>query len=245
MAATVDAGVEAERRYAYLDAHTHYLRALDLWTGLPDAIAALDRVDVFVRSSETGVLSGEYSAAVGLGERAIALVDPAVDPARAASLQERQRWYLWEAGDRAAAAAAVEVAEGLVPSEPPSATRARVFAHRAGILMLAGRLEESVPVAEEAIAVARVVGSRADEALGLGVLGWDLALVGRVDEGVATVRAGVAIADELGGAEGIALGASNLATLLDRVGRTADALEVARQGWERVRSLGSNGHTVG
>ena len=86
--------------------------------------------------------------------------------------------------------------------------------------------------------MARAVGSRADEALGLGVLGWDLALVGRVDEGVAAVQAGVAIADELGGAEGIALGASNLATLLDRVGRPADALEVATQGWERVRSLG-------
>ena len=32
LAASVDAGVEAERGYAYLDAHGHYLRALELWT---------------------------------------------------------------------------------------------------------------------------------------------------------------------------------------------------------------------
>lgn len=238
LAADVDAGIEAERGYAFLDAHRHYLRALDLWASLPDATATLDPVGVIVRAAETGVLSGEYGAAVALGERALAVVDPAEDPGRAAALQERQRWYLWEAGDRAAAAAAVEAAERLIPSDPPSTTRARILAHRAGILMLSGRLVESIPVAQEAIAIARSVGSRADEALALGVLGWDLALLGRVDEGVATVKVGVAIADELGGAEGIALGASNLATLLDRVGRPADALEVARQGWERVRRLG-------
>ena len=238
LAATVDAGIAAERGYAYPDAHRHFLRALDLWEAVPDGTAALDRVDVLVRAAETGVLIGEYAAAVALGEQALALVDPAVDPGRAAALHERQRWYLWEAGDHAAAAAAVEAAERLIPSDPPSAARARILAHHAGILMLNGRLAESIPYAEEGIAVARTVGSRGDEALALGVLGWDLALLGRVDEGVGHVRAGLAIADELGGAEGIALGATNLAVLLDRVGRTTDALEVAREGWERVRVLG-------
>ena len=168
LAATVDAGVEAERGYAYLDAHGHYLRALDLWAVVPDATAALDRVDVLVRAAETAVLLGEYGPAVDLGERALALVDPAADPARAAALHERQRWYLWEAGDKAAAAAAVEAAESLVPRDPPSAARARILAHRAGILMLGGRLGDSIPVAEEAIAVARAVGGRSEEALGLG-----------------------------------------------------------------------------
>ena len=238
LAATVDAGIAAERAAAFPDAHGQFLRALELWEIVPDATAALDRTGVLVRAAETGVLIGEYAAAVTFGERALALVDHAVDPARAASLHERQRWYLWEAGDHVAAAAAVEAAERLVPTDPPSASRARILAHRAGLLMLGGRLHESIPYAEEAIAVARTVGSRGDEALGLGVLGWDLALLGRVDEGVGCVRAGLAIADELGGAEGIALGASNLAILLDRVGRTAEALAVAREGWERVRGLG-------
>jgi len=238
LTATVDAGIAAERGYAYLDAHRQFLRALDLWEAVPDGTAALDRVDVLVRAAETGVLIGEYAAAVALGDQALALVDPTVDPGRVATLHERQRWYLWEAGDRVAATAAVEAAERLVPADPPTAARSRILAHHAGILMLGGRLAESIPYAEEAIGVARSVGSRGDEALGLGILGWDLALLGRVDEGVGHVRAGLTIADDLGGAEGIAIGASNLAILLDRVGRPTEALEVARDGWERVRILG-------
>ena len=250
LTATIEAGQAAEEAYAFVEAYRRYRRALELWDRLvrdgkvdePAATDAgsppLDRVTILVRAAETAVLIGDYRVAVELGVEAIALVDPSTDPARAAALQERQRWFLWEAGDRVAAAAAVAEAERLIPADPPSATRARILAHHAGILMLSGRFAESVPFAEEAIEVARVVGAPADEALALGVLGWDLALSGRVDEGIERVRAGLAIADDLGGAEGIALGATNLAVLLDRVGRTADALETAAAGWERVRDLG-------
>jgi DNA-binding CsgD family transcriptional regulator len=240
LAATIEAGGAAERGYAYLEAHRHYLRALELWerVGEPVDRAPADRVDVLVRAAETAVLIGEYGAAVEFGRQAIASVDASADLTRAGGLQERQRWYLWEAGDRVAAEAAVVEAERLVPKRPPSAARARILAHHAGILMSTGRFAESIPMAEEAIEVARAVGSSSDEALGLGILGWDLALVGRVDDGLERVRAGLAIADELGGAEGIALGATNLAILLDRVGRTEEALAVASSGWERAKALG-------
>ena len=86
--------------------------------------------------------------------------------------------------------------------------------------------------------MAREVGSAADEALALGILGSALALTGRVDDGVDRLRAGLAIAEAIHSAEGIALGATNLAILLDRVGRTADALDVAVAGWERARTIG-------
>lgn len=240
LAATIEAGRAAERGYAYQDAHRHYLRALELWERVADAAATapLDRVEILVRAAETAVLIGEYRVAVGLGRRAIDGVDPDADPARAAGLHERQRWYLWEAGDRAAAAAALAEAERLIPARPPSAARARILAHRAALLMFAGRPDESIPVAEEALAVARSVADPSVEALALGVLGWDLALLGRIDEGVGQVQAGLAIAEALRGAEGIALGATNLAVLLDRVGRTAEALDVATAGWERARTLG-------
>jgi DNA-binding CsgD family transcriptional regulator/tetratricopeptide (TPR) repeat protein len=238
--ATIEAGRAAERAYAYLEAHRHYLRALELWerAGEPEASVTADRVDILVRAAETAVLIGEYGAAVEFGRQAIASVDASADLTRASGLQERQRWYLWEAGDRVAAEAAVVEAERLVPKHPPSAARARILAHHAGILMSTGRFAESIPMAEDAIEVARAVGSSSDEALGLGILGWDLALIGRVDDGLERVRAGLAIADELGGAEGIALGATNLAILLDRVGRTEEALTVSSSGWERAKALG-------
>lgn len=240
LAATFEAGQAAERGYAFVEAHRHYLRALELCdrTSVAGEVAEATRVEILARAAETAVLIGEYRAAVEYGRQALASVDATADPARAAGLHERQRWYLWEAGDRAAAAAAVAEAERLIPAHPPSAARSRILAHHAGILMMTGHFAESVPIAEEAIATARSVGSSSDEALALGILGWDLALLGRVDDGIERVRAGLSIADELGGAEGIALGATNLAVLLDRVGRTSEALEVAASGWDRARALG-------
>ena len=240
LVSTSEAARAAERGYAYLDAHRHYLRALELWDRLDDAAATApaDRIEILVRAAETAVLIGEYRTAIDLGRRAIESVDPIADPGRAAGLHERQRWYLWEAGDRAAAAAALAEAERLIPAQPPSAARARILAHHAGILMFSGQFKDSIPIAEEALAVARSAADRSDEALALGILGWDLALLGQIDEGVERVREGLAIAEELRGAEGIALGATYLAVLLDRVGRTAEALDVAAAGWERARSLG-------
>jgi DNA-binding NarL/FixJ family response regulator len=236
----VEAARVAEAGYAYPDAYRRYRRAIELCDRLaaPGVAPPVDPIDVLVRAAETAVLVGEYDAAVELGQRAIAGVDPGADPARAAALLERQRWYAWSAGDLAAAAEALAEANRLVPIEPPSAARARILAHTAGIEMSAGRFINSLPVAEEALNVARAVGSRADEALALGILGTDLALLGRVDDGIERFREGLAIAEELGGVEGIALGTANLATLLDRVGRTAEALDVAAAGWERARAIG-------
>jgi DNA-binding CsgD family transcriptional regulator/tetratricopeptide (TPR) repeat protein len=239
--ATMEAARAAEQAYAFLEAHRHYLRALELSarvTGMEDGPAAVDEVEILARAAETAVMIGEYRAAVEFGRRALAGVDATVEPVRAGGLNERQRWYLWEAGDRVAAEAAVAEAERLTPVDPPSPARARILAHHAGILMMNGRFAESIPIAEQAVAVARTVESSSDEALALGILGWDLALLGRVDEGLERVRAGLAIADVLGGAEGIALGATNLAMLLDRVGRTDEALNVAAAGYERARALG-------
>ena len=240
LAATIEAGRAAERVYAWLDAHRHYLRAIELWERIGDAArpASIDRTELQVRAAETAILIGQYRLAVELGRSAIAGVDAGAEPARAAALHERQRWYLWEAGDRAAAAVALAEAERLTPTRPPSAARARILAHKAGILLFGGRLVESIPIAEEAIAVARDVGSAADEALALGILGAALALTARVDEGVDRLRAGLVIAEEIHSAEGIALGATNLAIVLDRVGRTVDALDVAVAGWERARTIG-------
>ena len=237
--ATVDAARAAERSYAFVEAHRHYVRAIELqdrlsMTGHP----AGDGVDLLVRAAETAVLIGEYRPAVAFGRRAIARVDPAADPGRAASLLERQRWYLWQAGDRAAAAEALAEAARLVPERPPSASRARILAHQAGILMSEGRFADSIPIAEAALGDARAVDSAPDEALALGILGADLALLGRIDEGLDRVRDALAIAERIGSTEGIALGATNLAVLLDRVGRTEDALGVAISGWQRTREIG-------
>ena len=59
-----------------------------------------------------------------------------------------------------------------------------MLASLAGGLMLAWRHEESLPIWEQALALARAVGSRAAEVRALTVLGVDLAYLGRGDEGL-------------------------------------------------------------
>ncbi len=238
----VEAGGAAERAFAFADAARHYERALELWdrAGLAALPAGVDRVALLERAAECAVLTGTYSHAVELGRTAIATLeaDPVHDPVRLGWLHDRLRWYLWEAGDLPAAAAAVEEALRLLPADPPSAARARALAQAAGLRMLAGELPEAARLAKEALGAARAADALGEEALALGIIGWCSAVLGDVDGGVAIFREGLAVAQRLDGPEGIALGYANLAALLDRVGRTEASLQVAYEGFEVIRRIG-------
>ena len=175
-----------------------------------------------------------------LGQRATAeLARTAPDArVRAGELQERLRWFQFEAGHLEAAAAALNEALQLLPAEPPSAGRARAVAHAAGLHLMAGEIAAAGPLAEEALQTARASGAVSEEALSLGILGTVRALAGDVEAGIATYREGLAIAEGLGGIEGIALGYANLAVLLDRLGQEAASLAAATEGLEIARRRG-------
>jgi DNA-binding CsgD family transcriptional regulator/tetratricopeptide (TPR) repeat protein len=244
--ALVAAGAAAELVYAFPEARRHYERALEMWEGLADPAGsvAMDRPSVLQRAAECAVLTGAYGRAVELGRAAIDAAEDTgrgedrVDPSRLGALHDRLRWYLWEAGDRAAALAAVEEALRLIPAEPPTAARTRVLAQSAGLRLLGGDPVGAATTARDAIRMAQAAGALSEEALATGVLGWAEAVTGDVDQGIATFRRGVAIAERLGGVEGIALGHANLAALLDRVGRTEESLEAARNGYAIAQRLG-------
>ena len=239
----------AEQVYAFAEARRHYERALELWQeqATPVAPVSADRLVVMQRAAECAVLTGAYDRAVELGRAAIIEAE-SVDGSEAAGatpdanrigvLHERLRWYLWEAGDRAAAQAAVTEALRLIPSEPRTVARARVLAHAAGLRLLGGDPIGGATLAREAIGVAQSISAVPEEALALGVLGWAEAVTGDVDQGIDTFRRGMAIAERLGGVEGIALGHANLAALLDRVGRSEASLEAARDGFAVAHHLG-------
>jgi DNA-binding CsgD family transcriptional regulator/tetratricopeptide (TPR) repeat protein len=242
LVAHVDSAMAAERVYAHAEAHSHYERAIELWDRLPhseaEALVPGDRVALIQRAAEAASLAGEHARAIELGRTAILAVDPATDPVRAGLLNERLRWFLWEAGDQRAAAEAVRAALVLIPADPPSEPRARALAHLGGVLLFAGSFAESKASCEEAIAMARPLGERPVEALALGILGWDEAVLGDVEGGIARFREALAIAEELGSFAGIALGYSNLAGLLDRIGRVEEALAAAREGFAIARRGG-------
>ena len=236
--AWMEAGRAAERISAFADARRAFERALELSA---DSSVDFDRAEALHHAADAAVLVGDYAGAVELGRRAIHAVasDPGSDPVRLGALQERQRWYLWEAGDVAAAAEALAEALRLIPESPPTRARARALAHLAGLRLTTGDAEGAVEPARQALAVAKTVdGGDGEAALALGILGWVTAASGRAEDGLDLFHQGLDIAERLGGVEGIALGQTNLAALLDRLGRSEASLDAATAGLERLRELG-------
>ncbi len=240
LVATLAAARSAEQAYASQEADRLFDRAIDLWLQVPDApaLTGTDHVAVLERAAEAAMTAGDAPRAVQRARAALAGLDATVDPLRAGVIHERLRWFLWEAGDRAAAAEAVREALRLIPAALPSAARARVLAHVAGIELYGRDYKASREHAAQALDIARSVGARSEEALALGILGWDEAVLGDVEGGVARFIEGQRIADELRSPEGQALAATNLAALLDRVGRPVDSLAAAQAGLDTVRRLG-------
>ncbi|HEX7473495.1 MAG TPA: AAA family ATPase, partial [Candidatus Limnocylindrales bacterium] len=238
--ASVEAGFAAEHACAFAEAYRHDERALELWDRVAgaDHLILGDRATLLERTAEMALLVGDQGRAVELGRAAIAAVPVAGNDVRRALLNERLRWFLWEAGDRAAAEAALSEAARLTTDGPPTASRARVHAHRAALDMAAGRYASSRDAAEVALDEARATGARAEEALALGVLGWDLAMLGDVDAGIAHLEAARTIAADVDNIEGVALGWTTLAALQERVGRAAASVASARAGVADAGKLG-------
>ena len=116
--AAVEAGLAAERAYAFPEALRHYERALELWARVPQAaeLAPLDRITLLDRAAQAAHLLDEYPRAVELVREALASVDLAADSARAGLLHERLGRYLWMSLDEAALSAYQEAVRLVRPS---------------------------------------------------------------------------------------------------------------------------------
>jgi len=96
--AAVDAGLAAERSYAFAEAQHHFERALELWERAPAAPTGLDRVELLGRAAEAAANAGGTERAISLVRGALAEVDPAGDPLRARLLARRLGHYQRIAG---------------------------------------------------------------------------------------------------------------------------------------------------
>jgi tetratricopeptide (TPR) repeat protein len=172
LAASVEAARQAAAVFGLAEALSNLERALALWPAVPDAteLVGLDLAELCSWASELASQTGAAPRAHELGRRAIELVGDA-DPHRSALLHVWLGEYLYETGSNDAGFAAVERAVELVPAEPPSPERAYSLGSLAGVLMVAWRHAESLPIAEQALALARRVGAPEAEVRALTVLG--------------------------------------------------------------------------
>ena len=173
LAASVEAGRAAARIAAFPEAQRHFDYALDVWDRVEDAEAraGMDRIDLTRRAADAAHLVADRERAIALARDAAARLDAARDPVRAGLVQERLARYLWVVGRDDEAAEALREAVATLPGDPPSAERARVVAAEGQLLMLRGRVHQAIPRCEEALAVARAVGARAEEGQALNTLG--------------------------------------------------------------------------
>ena len=230
--ARVQAGRAAERARAFPEALVHYERALELWDRVPEpgSLARLDRVELLTKAADAAGLCAQAEHALVLLTEALDHLDIGADPVRAALLHMRLGIRHWSAGDEPAGLAALDQAVRILPAEP-STGRARVLAYYAQSLLLAGRYREAVGRAEEALAVARAAGARAEEGHALDILGSCTADAARLVEAQR-------IAEEVGNANGIVRANLNLGLVFWETGRLRQALAVWRSGLAAARELG-------
>jgi DNA-binding CsgD family transcriptional regulator/tetratricopeptide (TPR) repeat protein len=236
--ARVAAGLAAADAHAFAEAAGHYQRALELWALLPvDQAEGMDRVDLLGRAAEAAALSGDTTHAIGLLEQGLGQLVRATEPVRAAVVLGRLGFHRFRAGAEADALAAYQEAERLLTGAPPSAERAGVLAGHGLVLMLALRTEEAIPVCQAAIAVARAVGARAEEAGALDTLACCLD-VGDLDQSLQLHLEARRLAEAAGADETMLRTYLNRTVSLELAGREWEGIDDAREGLERARRLG-------
>ena len=194
----------------------------------------LDEIELLRRLADAARLAGDAESAIPAARAAVALVDPAADPRRAAALHELLG-RLHRA--REPALREFERALALLPAEP-SPERASVML-RIGVQLRHGQLpSRSRRWALDALAVAQAAGAVAEEGRAHEQLGGTLAYGGDADAAVAHFREAIRIATELGNGDDLGAALNNLGDALSMLGRVDEALATLEAGLEEMRSAG-------
>jgi DNA-binding CsgD family transcriptional regulator/tetratricopeptide (TPR) repeat protein len=240
--ASIDAGFESDRIYAFAEAARHYERALDLWECGSDELR-VDRRELLRLAAAATHRSGEAERAIALARVLVAEIDPSDDPEGASAALERLGRYLWTTGHGEEALPIYHRAVEVLPSHPSEAL-ARALAAEGQVLMLSDRPGEGKLLCDTALPMARATGARAVEA---NILNTLVGCVGGYTNDIRAATAfmdeGLAIAEELDLSEEILRSLFNGADALDQAGRVEDAIERALAGAERARELGFERHT--
>jgi DNA-binding CsgD family transcriptional regulator len=238
LAASVRAGRQAMASFAPAEARRHLERALEVWRNVPDAEerAGIDQVEVLRMAARAAFHSGEMERALPLLQRAMELVDAEADPERAALVVEQRAWTLRGLGEEGASVHALEQALARLP-EAPSLARATVLASLANALLRLGD-DRGPDVARTALAAARTVGAREQEASALLTLGAAASYLEDPDEGEAALREGLRLALESSDHETALRGYVNLSDAQESRGRHREAAESAREGIAHAARVG-------
>ena len=191
LAALVRAAADATAVSASAEALHHLTQAIELWDRVQDAasVAGVDWVDLLLDAADAASISGEFRHAVSQAREAVAAIDAGTDRPRAALAHQLLGIYLLQAdADTDEALAHCRRAVELVDTDPPTPLRARVTASLARVLLSAREYDEARRWCDEAIAVARAVGSSSEETHALVTLAGLEQRLDNVDIGLSLLR---------------------------------------------------------
>jgi class 3 adenylate cyclase/tetratricopeptide (TPR) repeat protein len=172
-------------------------------------------------------------------EEAVTALVAAGDRETAAEAETLLTTHAWGRGDHDRTWQHLERATELVADSPPSPAKAIVLATRARRLTLAGRHDEALKAAKEALALSESLGLEENRSHVLNSLG--LARRGANDgDGYAELRESIAVANAINSIEA-ARGYNNLASILDIDGRLQEAEEAERESKRLAERFGLAG----
>ncbi|WP_259464811.1 helix-turn-helix transcriptional regulator [Streptomyces sp. TLI_171] len=262
--AALDAARAARRRNAFAEQLKMLERALELWDtvseetlattlrpydwadtyppcacdeGDHDACDRLRLVDVLAEAVVAARRAGDRDRGQSLARRALALVDEARNPARAAWFRLQRARMLGHL-KRNGAIEEIQYAHRLVRDLGPSVVQAEALALEAAHGMLRSPGPEVVATAERAVCIARQVDAPSVQVHAEITLAGLLGDFGDPERAVTLLSEAVERARPLGNDDVHTRGLNNLSSLLLAFGRAEEAADAAREGLEAARRSG-------
>jgi ATP/maltotriose-dependent transcriptional regulator MalT len=237
LAASVAAGMEAQRVHAPGEALRQLEEALGLWDRVPDAAerAGMARSEVLLAAAAAANDGFESGRAIALQREAIATAGDA-DPVALSGMHAQLAHYLRHANQHDASDDEVQRALELLPGDA-RLERARLRDQSSKSLMLRGHFHDAALEAHETAMEARRLGALDLEAGAANTEGISRGALGDVEEGARLLRRARDLALEIDSPAELSRAAANLSELLDLAGRTEEALAEVESSLEVIREL--------
>jgi DNA-binding NarL/FixJ family response regulator len=235
--ASIAAARASSATSGYFEAARAYERALALWDMVPalDRPAGEEHVELLFETSGAFQTALEPGRALEAGRAAVAGVDPAREPLRAARLEERLAWAMYLTGDLTEAIRVMERLADRLVGLPPSIEGAGCLATLATFTFYGGRYHDAAAIAEQAIAMSVASGAGRRQIEAMGALGAALALEGDCGRGLGVLREALATARELGDAIAVGGAYLGLASTLYDCDALEESVEIGLEGSEWAR----------
>jgi DNA-binding CsgD family transcriptional regulator/tetratricopeptide (TPR) repeat protein len=230
------------RVYALAEAATAYGRALELWDAVPegDHPPGIELIDLLYEASYAAIGIGDIKRAVEVASLAVARAPGEEDLEKAVLVRERHARTLWLDGQLTASRQVLEETVALTRGRPVTEAAARATGALAGTLVLRDHNRRAVELGNEALAMARSIGSIQVEAYSMCSIGTALVNQGDCETGLPMLREALRMAHEHHVSSiDFHRSYANLSSSLEACGQVEEAASVALEGidWAKKRGL--------